>query len=129
MVVGGPADVGMHGPRARRRGLVVQGQTVQAVFEDRLDVAIRPRAGGERAGARGVEPLGAVLLRQPQDAQAGAIALLGMRPALEQRPGRAPRCGARWWRPSRSSARDSTPDARGAPSACGPGSSCDDRAR
>ena len=74
----------MHGPRARRRGLRVQGQTVQAVFEDRLDVTIRPRAGGDRPGAGGVEPFGPVLLRQPQDAQARAIALLGMGPALEQ---------------------------------------------
>jgi len=55
-VVRGAADVGMHGPRARRGGLAVQRQTVQAVFEDRLDVAIGPRAGGERTGARGVEP-------------------------------------------------------------------------
>ena len=84
LVVGGPADVGMQRPRDRRRGLGVQGQTVQAVFENRLDVAIRPRAGGDRAGAGGVEPLGAVLLRQAEDAQARAIALLGMGPALEK---------------------------------------------
>ena len=74
----------MHGPRAGRRGLDVQGQTVQAVFEDRLDVAIRPRPGGERPSAGGVESLGPVLLRQPQDAQTRAIALLGMGTTLEQ---------------------------------------------
>ena len=68
----------MQRSRARRRGRVVQGQTVQAVFEDRLDVAIRPRAGGDRPGAGGVKPLGPMLLRQAQDAQARAIALFGM---------------------------------------------------
>src|SRR5215212_674267 len=85
VVVRGATDVGMDGPRARRRRLAVQRQPVETVFEDRVDVAIRPRAGGERTGTRGVESLGPVLLRQPQNAQARAIALLGMGPALEQR--------------------------------------------
>ncbi|MEO8257268.1 MAG: hypothetical protein ABI868_07975 [Acidobacteriota bacterium] len=37
-------------------------------------MTIRARAGGERTGARGVKPLGAVLLRQPENAQARPIA-------------------------------------------------------
>ena len=86
-------------------------------------MAIRPRAGRERAGARGIEPVRAMLLRQPQDAQARAIALLGMGPALEQRLderlGVAPDRGA-----PADQRRGSTPDARGAPSACAPGPSC-----
>ena len=68
------------------------------MFENRLDVAIRPRARGHRPGAGGVEPLGTVLLRQAQDAQARAIALLGMGPALkeglDERFGVAPDGGA-----------------------------------
>ena len=74
----------MHGPRAQRHGLAVQGQTVETVFENRFDVAIRPRASGERTGTRGVESLGPVLLRQPEDPETGAIALLRMGPALKQ---------------------------------------------
>jgi hypothetical protein len=37
----------------------------------------RPRSQGR------FQPLGAVLPRQPQDADAGAVALRGMRPALQ----------------------------------------------
>ena len=46
--------------------------------------ALTDSAGGERTAARGVEPFRTVLLRQSQNAQARAIALLGMGPALEQ---------------------------------------------
>lgn len=86
-VVGGAAHIGVERPRFWRRRLGLHGQTVEAVFEDRLDVAIRPRAGHDRAGAGGLEPLGAVPLRQPEEPEAGAIALLRMRAALENRRG------------------------------------------
>ncbi len=55
------------------------------MFQDRLDVAIRPRARRDGTGAGRLESLGAVLLRQAEEPEAGAIALLGMRTALENR--------------------------------------------
>ena len=48
-------------------------------------MAIRARAGGDRARARGLEPLGAVALGEAQDAEARAIALLGVRAVGEDR--------------------------------------------
>ena len=48
-------------------------------------MTIRARTGGDRARARGLEPLGAVALGEAQDAEARAIALLGVRAIGEDR--------------------------------------------
>ncbi len=84
-------------PRARPRvGYVVSfltetgghARTLMNLIEhhqDRLDVAIRPCARRDGAGAGRLESRGAVPLRQAEEPEAGAIALLRMRTALENR--------------------------------------------
>ena len=64
----------------RRRG---ERDLIEAVLEDGVDVAIGAGGDTARPGARGFEPRGAVALGQAQDAETGAIALLGMRPVGE----------------------------------------------
>src|SRR5229473_1280361 len=59
----------------RRRGLGPR-DAVEAVLEDRVDVAIGAGLHGAGARAGRFEPLRTVALGQPQDAQARAIALL-----------------------------------------------------
>src|SRR5439155_19042952 len=83
------------GELRRGRG---RGESVEAVLEDRVDVAVGARVDRAGAGAGGLEALGAVALGQAQDAEARAIALLGMRAIrenrLDQRGGvRAEGCG------------------------------------
>ena len=58
---------------------------IEAVLEDRVDVAIGAGGDAARAGARGFQPGRAVALGQAQDAEARAIALLGMRAVGEDR--------------------------------------------
>ena len=60
-----------------------QGQSIEAVLEDRVDVTIGARTDTKSAGARGLEALVAVALGEAEEAEARAIALLGMGPALE----------------------------------------------
>ena len=99
------------------------------MLEDRLDVRYeRAPAASARAHAASRRS-GPCCFASRRSAQAGAIALLGMRPALENRAATS----ASVWRadgraPSESGARGSIPDARGAPSACAPGWSCSRRA-
>ena len=112
-----------------RRRSSAGGQPVEAVLQDRLDVAVGARAGGERARARGLEPLVAVALGQPQDAQAGAVALLGVRPLGEDRLDQRAGVRADALRPSASGATASTRGAPGGPWACARARSCGGRAR
>ena len=76
MEVGGAADVVM---RYRRpvRGLG-RPLAIEVVLQDRVDGAIGARADLERAAAGVFEPLAAVCFDEPQDANAGAEALLGV---------------------------------------------------
>src|SRR5262245_48064502 len=60
-------------------GLGGEREAIEAVFEDRVDVPIGARLDGAGARASGFEPGAAVALGEAQDAQAGAIALLGVR--------------------------------------------------
>src|SRR5881628_1071400 len=73
----------------RREGELRRGcrrrEPVEAVLEDRVDVAVGARVDRDGAGAGGLEPRGTIALGQPQDAKARAIALLGMRPIREDR--------------------------------------------
>ena len=62
-----------------------QRHAIEAVLQDRVDMAIGARADGDRARARGLEPLGAVALGEAQDAEARAVALLGVRAIGEDR--------------------------------------------
>ena len=52
-------------------------------FEDRLDRSVGPGADVETAVASRFQPGGAVLAAKTKDANAGPIALLGVRPALQ----------------------------------------------
>src|SRR5438876_2258655 len=60
-------------------------EPIEAVLEDRVDVAVGARVDRAGAGAGGLEPLGAVALGQAQDPEARTIALLGMRAIRENR--------------------------------------------
>jgi hypothetical protein len=64
------------------------------VLEDRVDVAVGADADRQGAGARGLEARGAVATAEPEQAQAGAIALLGMRTVGEDRAHEGGRLGA-----------------------------------
>ena len=61
-----------------RRGVVVEGP-VEAGLQDRGDRAVGARADGQAALAGRLQPGVAIGLGQPQDAEAGPEALLGMR--------------------------------------------------
>ena len=60
-----------------------QGQAIEAVLEDGVDVAVRAGLGGPGPGTGRFHPLAPVALGEPQNAQAGAITLLGVRAILE----------------------------------------------
>src|SRR5437867_841874 len=94
----GPARVRGRGEGERRRGRE-RCEPVEAVLEDRIDVAIGAGLDGAGPGARRFEPLPAVALGQAQDAEARAIALLGMRTVREDRLDQGGRLGADRARP------------------------------
>lgn len=54
----------------------LEGQVIQAVLQDRFEAAIRGRVDGQRPGRGGFEALGPIILAEPEDPQAGPIALL-----------------------------------------------------
>ena len=78
----GITDVGVCGCRVRL-GRRLDGQTVLAGAEDVLDGVIAAGAERQRAGAGRLEPDVSVTPPQLHDPQTGAIALLGMRAALQ----------------------------------------------
>src|SRR5712691_9278033 len=86
MVIAGAADVGVVGEQ-----LVLPGGSgrplVEPVLEDRLDRSVGTGADVETAVAGCLQSVGSVLPRQAQDAEAGAVALLGMWPALQDQLG------------------------------------------
>src|SRR5262252_7178777 len=61
----------------------VQRLAVEPGLQDRLDAAVAEGAHRQRPLAGGLHALGAVAVAEPDDAQAGAIALLGMRSRLQ----------------------------------------------
>src|SRR5208283_2557413 len=65
---------------------------IQLVLEDRLDALIRVGLQNEGTGTGGLEPFFPVAPCQPHDAEAGAEALLGVRPSLHDLPDEF-RCG------------------------------------
>src|SRR5271163_2810973 len=77
IVVARPTDVGVQDRRSVR-GALARGTPVEAVVEDGFDRAVGPRADVDGAFGGGFQALGAMGTREPDDAQAGAKALLGM---------------------------------------------------
>src|SRR5215467_10814427 len=75
--VGGAADVVVRYRRSVRGRCRLS--AIEAVLEDRVDGTVGARPDLERPAAGGLEPLAAIGLGQPQDADAGAEALLGVR--------------------------------------------------
>jgi hypothetical protein len=67
--------VGGHEAELRVR-LGGEGQPIEAVLEDGVDVSVGAGVGGAGAGTGRFQALDAVTLGEAQDAQAGAIALL-----------------------------------------------------
>ncbi len=72
-----------------RGGLGGERQAIEAVFEDGVHVPVGAGLDGAGARAGRFEPGAAVALGQAQDAQTGAIALLGMRAVGEDGAARA----------------------------------------
>src|SRR6266478_2463939 len=86
MVVAGTANVGVVGEQLALPGGSGR-PLVEPVLEDRLDRSVGTGADVETAVAGRLQSVGAVLPRQAQDAEAGAVALLGMGPALQDQLG------------------------------------------
>src|ERR1700733_975600 len=82
MVVARPADVGME-DRGRVRRALWRGSPVELVVEDGFDEAIGPGADLDGPFGSGLEARHAKGADKPDDAETGAIALLGMGPAFE----------------------------------------------
>jgi len=59
------------------------GQPVEAMFEDGVDMPVGARADGDGPGTGGLEAGVAVAFGKTQDAEARAVALLGVRPVRE----------------------------------------------
>src|SRR5271167_3099344 len=77
IVVARPTDVGVQDRRSLR-GALARGTPVKVVVEDGFDRAVGPRADVDGAFGGGFQSLGAMGTREPDDAQTGAKALLGM---------------------------------------------------
>ena len=120
--VAGAADVGVgdRRPVRGRRGP----SAIEVGLQDRVDRGVGARADLERAAAGGLEPVGAVGSGQPQDAEAGAEALLGMACARAGSRRPAPRCRGRSRRPAAEAAPASSRRSAGGSTACGRAPSC-----
>src|ERR1700730_18161592 len=86
MVVAGATDVGVVGQQLALPGGAGR-PFVEPMLEDRLDRPVGTGADVETAIAGRLQPVGAVLPRQAQYAEAGAVALLGMWPAVQNQLG------------------------------------------
>jgi hypothetical protein len=82
-VIGGAAHIFVR-QRGSGSGGLVEGKLVLLVAENGFDGAIPIGAQSLRAETRGIEAIGPMDLAQPHGAQAGAVALLWMRPAFEE---------------------------------------------
>ena len=72
------------------RGAPLRGVAIEIVVEDGFDRAVGPRADLEGARGGRLDALGAERLDQPDDAETGAEALLGMRPVLQDQLAQRP---------------------------------------
>src|SRR5436189_4766611 len=81
VVVAGATDVAVPDRRGLRRRFSCVG-FVEPVLQDRSDRAVGGGADVVASATGGLDPGRAVAARQPQDAEAGAEALLGMRLGL-----------------------------------------------
>src|SRR6266478_6011663 len=78
--------------RRTLRGLLLRVGSVEAVLEDRGDGAVASRADVIAAPAGGFEACRPIALGEPEDAEAGPEALLGMRLGLHDRLEQRLRC-------------------------------------
>src|SRR6266487_857139 len=97
MVVARSADIGVE-DRHTIGGRPLWGLAIEPVVEDGAHRAVGQGADLDRPGGGGFEATGAERSHQPHDAKAGAEALFGMRPALQNQlakggSGRANRSG------------------------------------
>src|SRR5271167_1898306 len=82
MVVARPADVGM-ADRGRLRGALWRVRSIELVVEDGFDGAIGPGADLDGTFGGGFDARRAKRADEPDDAETGAITLLGMGPSLQ----------------------------------------------
>src|SRR6185295_13992400 len=83
LVVFPPANLRVGGHERELRWGTQPWQPVEAMFEDGVDMPVGARADGNGPSTRGLEPGVAVAFGQTQDAEAGAVALLGVRSVRE----------------------------------------------
>ena len=91
MEVAGAAEIGVIDDHVVRRRFAVG-----PVGDDRADALVGERADGDGAGSDDLGAFGRDILEQAQDAQAGAEALLGMRPVGQDDDNKPLRVGALW---------------------------------
>src|SRR3954451_18323537 len=75
MVVAGPADVLV----LQSRRITASSPLLLSILQDRRHRGVGAGAERQGPGARAIQPLGAVSLAEPQNANAGPDPLLGMR--------------------------------------------------
>ena len=99
LVVLPPPNLLVDGHERELRGSGRPRQPVEAMFEDRVDMPVGARADGDGPGTGGLQAGVAIALGEPQDAEAGAVALLGVRPVGEDSLDEGGRVGADRARP------------------------------
>jgi hypothetical protein len=72
------------------RGALMSGTPIEIVGEDRFDRAVGARADVDRPRSRGVQPSAPIGAGEPEDAEAGAEALLGVRALVENEVAQSP---------------------------------------
>lgn len=77
--------MGVHRGQGERRRRRRHGEAVEAVLEHGVDVAVGPGPDGDRTGAGRLQSGLAIALAEPEQAEARAVALLGMRTIRENR--------------------------------------------
>ncbi len=83
MIVSGTTDVGMVDPDLAGAARPGSGRAIELLLEDGADRAIVARADLQRAQRGRIDAGGAIVPRQPQDAETRAIAMFGVRPVGE----------------------------------------------
>ena len=82
MVIAWPADVGVEDGRSVR-GTLVRGTPIKLIVEDGVDRTIGARADLDGTLGGGFNAFSTIRTHEPNNAEAGTKALLGMRPLFE----------------------------------------------
>ena len=81
--------------------LLLEGEAVEAALENGFHRAVGEAANAECPGARGFKAFGRIPVPEPQEPEAGAVALLGVRLRFHDPSRQLSRGGPRLLRPGR----------------------------